>query len=182
MITPVMSPDERSRFERMVNIHSINEPMTDPRAHDLWTGALYREGYGQFWMNNKMWPVHRLSKAASIIDGIPSYTMVLHVLGCEYRNCIKPDHLYLGDHKQNQIDKKLAGHALGRIRTLPDTPAFNRLRRKNNRAARRKYNTDSEYRKRVLEINRRSWANRTPEQKEKKNEQQRRRRQEKADG
>ena len=74
-----------------------------------WTGNLSL-GYGQFRINSKMVLAHRLmwclGNKCSFSD-IKSQ-MVLHCIGYP-RECVDPDHLYLGDHKQNMLDMKVEG-------------------------------------------------------------------------
>ena len=66
--------------------------------------------HGQFGMGGSTWTAHRASwffHCGSIPDG----AWVLH--RCNNRPCVRPDHLYLGDAKQNAVDtaeaRKLAG-------------------------------------------------------------------------
>lgn len=65
-----------------------------------WTGKLYPNGYGYFWMKGKEFLAHRVSFAIHnqcFIDDI----VVRH--SCDYRPCVNPDHLLSGT-QQNNID------------------------------------------------------------------------------
>lgn len=66
----------------------------------LFKGSL-RSGYGRIQVNKKLESVHRISWI--IYRGpIPEGLFVLH--HCDVRNCINPDHLFLGTKKDNYDD------------------------------------------------------------------------------
>ena len=71
----------------------------------LFTGKL-TYGYGNIWYNNKMVRVGRLSchlyHNADLND--PKWT-ANHKDECPNRNCWNPDHLYVGNSKQNVADQ-----------------------------------------------------------------------------
>jgi len=82
-----------------------------------WTGALsggseredQQYGYFTIWNDGqrKTWRAHRLMWI--VVNGpIPAGLCVLH--RCNSSRCVNPDHLYLGDHKDNAKDRKEAGH------------------------------------------------------------------------
>lgn len=67
----------------------------------LWVGAINSGGYGSFKLDGKIQSSHRVS--FGIFKGeIPEGKWVLH--HCDVRNCVNPDHLYLGDRNQNVAD------------------------------------------------------------------------------
>lgn len=70
----------------------------------LWTGALSTERrYGIIGTDGhgKTARVHRVAYELWV-GPIPSGAMVLH--RCDVRNCVNPDHLYLGDAARNTLD------------------------------------------------------------------------------
>jgi hypothetical protein len=93
-----------------------------------WThgGSVASHGYPQATLRGRSQPAHRVSWM--IHHGpIPAGTMVLH--RCNNKLCVHPDHLYLGDHRQNMDDVCRAGHPsrklteadVGRVRSSRDT-------------------------------------------------------------
>lgn len=67
----------------------------------LWTGKKHRQGYGEMWVKGKPMLTHRISWL--IHHGfLPLTGMVLH--HCDNPPCVNPEHLYLGDHRQNMDD------------------------------------------------------------------------------
>ena len=66
-----------------------------------WRGALCNGGYGCFTMNKRVKPAHRASW--EIHNGpIPKGLWVLHK--CDNKICSNPDHLFLGNAKENVHD------------------------------------------------------------------------------
>ena len=56
----------------------------------LWTGRLYKEGYGEFGWNNGHGRAHRFSY--TYYKGkIPNGLVIDHL--CRVRSCVNPDHL-----------------------------------------------------------------------------------------
>lgn len=72
----------------------------------LWDGHINDKGYGVFCMNGRKESAHRaawLLLRGPIHDG-------LHVLHrCDVRNCVNPDHLWLGTHRDNMRDMSAKG-------------------------------------------------------------------------
>lgn len=71
----------------------------------LWTGSTGR-GYGTFWAGGVVVGAHRYSVALHYGEFDPSL-YVLH--RCDIPRCVRPDHLYLGDHAQNMKDREERG-------------------------------------------------------------------------
>lgn len=83
----------------------------------LWKGSLTGYGYGDFcliprWKNTKMIRAHRYSYAIHYGE-IPSGLCVCHK--CDVRNCVRPDHLFLGTIQDNTADMiKKKRHHVGK--------------------------------------------------------------------
>lgn len=71
-----------------------------------WLKAVQPDGYGRFWINGKSVPSHRASWEFYRGE-IPHGVLVLH--RCDYRTCVNPDHLFLGNHKDNTQDMMAKG-------------------------------------------------------------------------
>lgn len=73
----------------------------------LWTGPLNPDGYGKFRLikNDKAHRVSWLLSGASIPKGM----FVLHK--CDVRNCVRPDHLFIGDNAINIADMVRKGRS-----------------------------------------------------------------------
>ena len=67
----------------------------------LWTAGKYETGYGQFFAGEKV----RAHRYAYIVahGPIPEGLCVCH--RCDVRDCVNPDHLYLGTQKDNMRDR-----------------------------------------------------------------------------
>lgn len=77
----------------------------------LWTGTKLRAGYGSLSVSNAP-PVRALAHRLSwqIHHGeIPDGMHVLH--RCDNPSCVRPDHLFLGTHRDNMLDKVSKGRA-----------------------------------------------------------------------
>ena len=83
----------------------------------LWESSIDSHGYGQIRFRQKNLLAHRVNYAIHNGD-IPSGLCVLH--RCDVRNCVNPNHLFLGTNADNVADKM----AKGRLR-MPDTRGEN---------------------------------------------------------
>jgi len=73
-----------------------------------WNGGLFSNGYGQFRVGTKKVKAHRFSW---IINGgfLPDKYILLHK--CDNSRCVRPDHLFLGTHRDNSFDRDRKGRA-----------------------------------------------------------------------
>ncbi|UBF29847.1 HNH endonuclease (plasmid) [Kovacikia minuta CCNUW1] len=75
----------------------------------FWTGQVMISGYGDFKTNKKSFLAHRY--AYEITYGkIPS-RKVLVCHKCDNKLCVRPDHLFLGSHKNNSQDMVAKGRS-----------------------------------------------------------------------
>lgn len=78
----------------------------------LWTASKNPRGYGHFWAS-KIQSAHRVSYIEEF-GKIPDGISVLHK--CDVRNCVNPQHLFIGtqlDNVQDMISKGRDNHAIG---------------------------------------------------------------------
>ena len=77
----------------------------------LWEGSINNGGYAAIGVGKKMVHAHRVSwelHIGPIPEGEGYHgTCVCH--HCDVRSCVRPDHLFLGDHQQNMADRDAKG-------------------------------------------------------------------------
>jgi len=64
-----------------------------------WTAKKTQNGYGQFWLEGGHQVAHRVSFGWSV-GAVPPGMQLDHV--CHDRSCVRPSHLRVVNHKQNQ--------------------------------------------------------------------------------
>lgn len=75
-----------------------------------WSGSKNQDGYGRVRWNSRLESAHRVSY--ELYKG--TYEKTKHICHtCDNPSCINPDHLWLGDYKSNNLDKKTKGRAIG---------------------------------------------------------------------
>ncbi len=75
----------------------------------FWRGAVFRHGYGQFKIRQRVLQAHRLAWGFSCGD-IPAGLWVLH--RCDTPLCVRPEHLFLGTARDNARDSVAKGRAV----------------------------------------------------------------------
>jgi len=74
-----------------------------------WTSRLTKKGYGRFAVSQKRLAAHRASWFLHY-GPIPEGMFVCH--HCDNPKCIRPDHLFLGTHRDNMRDMARKGRAI----------------------------------------------------------------------
>jgi HNH endonuclease len=78
----------------------------------IWTWGHNGNGYGNMRWRGKVQLAHRLSYMA-FVGSVPDELDCLH--HCDVRDCIRPDHLYLGTDQDNQDDMYRRGRGPLRV-------------------------------------------------------------------
>lgn len=98
-----LTPEEAARYWAKV------DKTSSPRGCWLWTAAIHKKkGYGSARMRGRNYAAHRLSYQMHK-GAIPDTLLVCHQ--CDVRNCVNPDHLWLGTNKANMKDMADKGRA-----------------------------------------------------------------------
>jgi hypothetical protein len=68
-------------------------------------------GYGEMKIDGRLYKTHQLSLYIFKDFNIQGKDnlQALHVISCPYRDCWNPEHLYIGTHIDNGIDRKFVG-------------------------------------------------------------------------
>lgn len=77
-----------------------------------WTRVKNSDGYGCVWWKGKLWLSHRLAFELKV-KPIPPGQFVCHI--CDHRDCINPDHLFLGTNTDNMRDCSAKGRLINPI-------------------------------------------------------------------
>lgn len=80
----------------------------EPNDCWMWTACVARNGYGLFNDGKRTVLAHRWSFAHAHGD-LPPGSLVCHA--CDTPACVRPDHLFLGDHVSNAADMVAKGRA-----------------------------------------------------------------------
>jgi hypothetical protein len=97
-MSPDYTPALESRFFRKVSI--------DDGCWE-WLGGKISRGYGAYYPNKHTVYAHRYMWEA--LNGpIPAGLFVCH--HCDNPSCVRPDHLFLGTHRDNMHDMRSKGH------------------------------------------------------------------------
>jgi hypothetical protein len=83
----------------------------------LWTGALFKNGYGAMGFEGETWRVHRLSMKFFKPEEFKIDMNVNHTKECRSPRCFNPDHLYCGTQAENVTDCIEAGNHFNSSKT-----------------------------------------------------------------
>lgn len=98
----------------------------------IFQGTILSNGYGQFWNGVKKIGAHVFAYMCSH-GPVPTGALVLHE--CDNRKCVRPSHLFLGDHADNYYDalkknRHTHGSMVGNSKLKEkDIPVIRRLRK-----------------------------------------------------
>lgn len=98
-LRPATIDEVRRTFRAKYAIH--------PNGCWEWTGSFYQCGYGACQCLGQ-WSAHRVSWIVHVGE-IPPNRWVLHK--CDNRKCVNPDHLFLGNRKDNADDMVAKGRS-----------------------------------------------------------------------
>lgn len=112
---PFVSPSRKSRFCSTDCYHAARHDGWEARFWNkvlktdgcwLWAGCLTTKGYGQLTWQNRRRAAHRVSWGIAYGE-IPKGIEVCH--HCDVPRCVRPDHLFLGSHRENMQDAQNKG-------------------------------------------------------------------------
>lgn len=96
------------------------EKSPEPDGCWLWVAAKQPNGYGKFWMaeTKRLKSAHHVAWQMNCGQWPPDDMQLLHK--CDVRNCVRPDHLFVGTAQDNMIDKVQKGrHGGGQRAGVP---------------------------------------------------------------
>jgi len=102
-----------ARWPKRTTLERLMERVAKTEGCWLFTGSIDSYGgYGRMKVNRQTVRVHRVMWE-QVIGPIPEGMHVLH--RCDVRNCVRPDHLWIGDNAANMKDRDDKGRARGRF-------------------------------------------------------------------
>ena len=103
------------KLEDLDIIKKIKNKVNETNYCWLWSGSVTSAGYGDIQINYKRYSTHRYFYMKAFGD-IPEGLHVLHK--CDVRNCVNPDHLFLGTNLDNIKDAMKKGRKGGKKNKL----------------------------------------------------------------
>jgi hypothetical protein len=108
-VDSIYTPEQKlRRIERIKR-----KVVVDANGCWIYHGQTLASGYVHIRFGNRLWAGHRLMYAMAR-EPIPPGMFVCH--RCDVRNCINPDHLWLGTPKQNSVDASQKGRVIGQTK------------------------------------------------------------------
>ena len=103
---PKLTPEQLERFRAKIDLNGPTQPHMDSPCH-VWIGDRFTTGYGRARVNGGVYGAHRVAfaEAGGILTHLKN--QVLHQ--CDNPSCVRPDHLFSGDAKDNAVDKARKG-------------------------------------------------------------------------